>query len=184
MTSEEREAGLVASARQGDSAAFGDLYERHLDVVYRYIFYRVGNRQDAEDLTEKVFLRAWDSIGQFRANVPFEAWVFRIAHNTVIDHYRKRKDDTLPVEKTEIPASQSGAEDEMIAEERATQLAEVISRLPAPQQHVLVLRFINGLNVREVAQIMDRNEGAVRVLQHRALQAVRALFAAEEITDG
>jgi RNA polymerase sigma-70 factor (ECF subfamily) len=183
MPIEQDEAVLTARARRGDKEAYGDLYERYLDAIFRYIFYRVGHHHDAEDLTEQVFLKAWESIDRYREEVPFKAWVYRIAHNMVIDHYRGRKDVIELGENSDIPEKKAGMEEKLLLEERSTTLAKAISRLSAQHQHVLVLRFINGFSVREVAQILDRSEGAVRVLQHRALKAARAFLTAEEITD-
>ena len=91
MPVEQRESQLTAQALQGDKEAFGDLYEYYLEEVYRYVFYRVSNEADAEDLTEQVFLKVWENLPNFQQRVPFKAWLYRIARNTVIDHYRTRK---------------------------------------------------------------------------------------------
>lgn len=183
MPIEEDDAGLTTRARQGDKEAYGDLYERYLDAIFRYIFYRVGDHQDAEDLTEQVFLKAWEGIGRYREAVPFRAWIYRIAHNTVIDHYRTRKDLMSLAENSVIPEKNSDMEEKLLAEEKSAQLASAIGRLSPLHQNVLTLRFINELSMKEVAQILDRNIGAVRVLQHRALKAAQAFLAAEEITN-
>src|SRR5512137_2072325 len=97
-TSQPPEEDLIARAVQGDADAFGDLYERYLARIYRYTFYRVNDVADAEDLTEVVFLKAWKALGDYRAGVvPFGAWLYRIAHNVIIDRHRTRK-ETLPLE--------------------------------------------------------------------------------------
>ncbi len=175
---------LTTRARQGDKEAFGDLYEQYMGDIYRYIYYRVNNHHDAEDLTEQVFLKAWESMGQYRGEVPFKGWVFRIAHNLVIDHYRTRKELMDLTERPEIPGNNRNVEDSLLSDEQSDQLARTIGRLSPLHQHVLTLRFINGLSMEEVARILDRNSGAIRVLQHRALKAARAFMTAEDITDG
>jgi RNA polymerase sigma-70 factor (ECF subfamily) len=183
MPINQDEAGLTARARRGDKEAYGDLYERYLDAVFQYIFYRVGDHQEAEDLTEQVFLKTWEGIGRYRVEVPFKAWIYRIAHNMVIDHYRGRKDVMELEENTDVPEKKPGVEENLLSEEKAAQLARAISQLSPLHQHVLILRFINGFSVKEAGQILDRSEGAIRVLQHRALKAAQAFLTAEEITD-
>ena len=91
MRVKKRESKLVALASQGDADAFGDLYELYLEEMYRYVRYRINHKQDAEDLTEQVFLKAWAGLSGYRGEVPFKAWIYRIARNTVVDHYRTRK---------------------------------------------------------------------------------------------
>jgi RNA polymerase sigma-70 factor, ECF subfamily len=177
------EAGLTTRARQGDKEAFGDLYERYLDDIFQYISYRVGDHHDAEDLTEQVFLKAWEGIGRYREEVPYRAWIYRIAHNTVIDHYRRRKGLLELTENMAPSGKEPGIEEKLLQEEKATQLANAIRRLSPLHQDVLILRFINGFSMKEVAQILDRSVGAVRVLQHRALKSAHAVLTVEEITD-
>lgn len=182
MSPHKDDAALTARACQGDQEAYGDLYERYLDAIYRYLFYRVGNRHDAEDLTEQVFLKAWEAIDGSRQEIHFRPWIYRIAHNTVVDFYRTRKEEVPLTEEPVLPSNNPGIEERLLAQERAAQLAQAISRLSPPHQHVLILRFIAGLSTHEVAHILDRSVGAVRVLQHRALKAARAFLMAEEIT--
>ena len=184
MRVEKRESQLAARARKGDPEAFGDLYELYLDEVYRYVFYRINHEQDAEDLTEQVFLKAWASLPGYRGEAPFKSWIYRIAHNMVVDHYRARKaepplpEKALPVEGNNQP------QDDVLAQETAQLLAEAISRQSTLHQDVLVLRFVNGLSTEETARILNRNAGAIRVLQHRALKSLKAYLLAGEIVNG
>jgi RNA polymerase sigma-70 factor (ECF subfamily) len=168
---------LIARAVKRDAAAFGILYERHLDRIFRYIYYRVGSNGEAEDLTEQVFLKAWEAIERYESRgVPFVAWLYRLAHNLVIDQYRSRRvtvalDD---IGEAEEPGADivDAVEDKLDAEE--VRLA--MRKLNPEHQQLIVLRFVEGLSHAEVAQITGKSEGATRVVQYRALQALaRAL---------
>lgn len=175
------EPGLLERAISGDKQAFGDLYVLHLDAIYRYIFFRVDSRSDAEDLAEQVFLRAWERLPEYRVgSAPFRAWLYRIAHNLVIDYYRKRP-GPLPVsDQQPSKDKRHDPEARYLAKERAARLASAVRQLSAVHQHVLLLRFVNGLSSKEAAEVLGRTDGAVRVLQHRALDALRKLIAADE----
>lgn len=164
---------LLARAIQGDTEAFGDLYEHYVDEIHRYVFYRVADRFEAEDLTETVFLKAWEALPRFESSrVNLHAWLYRIAHNSVVDYYRTRRQavdspsDTLR-DNRPSPERQAQARDEQ------QQLAAAIRELESGLQQVIICRFINGLSHAETAQVMGIREGHVRVLQHRALQKLR-----------
>jgi RNA polymerase sigma-70 factor, ECF subfamily len=164
---------LLERAIQGDAEAFGDLYERHLDEILRYVFYRVANRFEAEDLTETVFLKAWEALPRFASSkVNLRAWLYRIAHNVVIDHYRARK-TTLDVSDVLLRDEHPLPEQRVQAREQNQQLALALQSLNANLQNVIICRFINGLSHSETAQIMGMHEGHVRVLQYRALKKLR-----------
>ena len=183
MSTSVTDAELVARTRRGDKEAFGDLYERYQDALFRYVYYRVGNQRDAEDLTEEVFLKVWESIGRFRGDAAFRSWVYRIAHNMVIDHYRTRKDSVALSQGGVVAEEQAGVERQLLAKERATLLAKAISSLSPLHQQVLILRFIDGFSTEEVAEILERETGTIRVLQHRALKAASAYLIAQEVAD-
>ncbi len=177
QTSQPSEEDLITRAVQGEAAAFGDLYERYLMPIYRYMFYRVNDVAEAEDLTEQVFLKAWEALGHYQLrNVPFSAWLYRIAHNTVADRYRTRK-TTLPLDgQLLLRDMTSGPEDRLDWRETIETVAQALSQLTPIHQQVLTLRFISGLSHAETAQVLERSEEAVRVLQHRALAALRDLL--------
>lgn len=184
MPLEPNESRLTARARQGDREAFGDLYELYLDELYRYVFYRVNHRLDAEDLTEQVFLKAWEKLSHFRGEIPFRSWLYRIAHNTVIDHYRTRK-QTDPLNEANSPIDPAASlETRVLDQEETNRIVTLIARLAPLQQHVLLLRFIVGLSAEETAQVLDRSAGSVRVTQHRALKEIQALLQTEDIVNG
>jgi RNA polymerase sigma-70 factor, ECF subfamily len=167
---------LVDRARRGDAAAFGQLYELHVDRIYRYVYYRVGTRDQADDLTEHVFLKAWEAVGRYESRgLPFVAWLYRMAHNAVIDHYRASR-PTTPIDETfDLEDEKQSPSDAVMAGVDREELKLAIQRLNPDQQKVIVLRFVEGMSHAEVGQILGKSEGAVRVVQHRAL-AVMAKF--------
>ena len=169
----QEEESLVRRAQAGEASAFASIYERYFDRVYRYILLRVGSRMDAEDLTEQVFLKALEKMGSFRwRGVPFSAWLFRIAHNQMVDHLRRRGRD-MPLLGDEEPAA---ADDPQAALERKLSMEELsaaVGRLTELQRQVVALRFAAGLSVAETARAVERSEGAVKALQHSALASLR-----------
>ncbi len=170
---------LVERAIAGDADAFGELYLLHLDAIYRYVYYRVGNTNDAEDLTEQVFLKAWEALpGYKQRGNPFTSWLYRIAHNVVVDHHRRRKPTvSMPLsEKVDWESKQPTSLEQVIEAEEAASLAAAVAQLPEEQQQVIILRFVEGLNHSEVARILDKSQDACRVLQHRALVALNQLL--------
>ena len=174
------EAALLKRTIQGEQQAFGALYEHYLDQIYRYVFYRVGNASEAEDLTEVVFLKAWQALRRqsaAKANVQnFRAWLFRIAHNAVIDHYRSNNPEVPLDQVTQMKDSQLAPEEQLVANQRTQRLAQVMAKLEPNLQQVLTCRFINQLSHAETAQIMGISEANARVLQHRALKLMHGLM--------
>lgn len=165
------EEALVRRAANGDAEAFGDLYVRHLDEIYRYVFYKVGNEKNAEDLTETVFLNAWEAIGEYQPRGhPFSSWLYRIAHNAVVDHYRTKKDESPldPVAFT-LADESLGPEETLMKRRQVSRLIEAFAHLSEEKQQLILLRFVEGLSHAQVAQILNKSEGACRVMQHRAL---------------
>jgi RNA polymerase sigma-70 factor, ECF subfamily len=168
------EAILVQKAIGRDADAFGKLYDIYMDRVYRHIYYRVGNESDAEDLTQQVFLRAWQAIGRYRSSgSPFIAWLMTISHNLVVDHYRARKDRAYL--EAEILASDSTSDPEHAAEASIEQqrLRRAILQLKPDQQQVVMLRFMEGFQFAEIAALLGKKEGHIRVILHRALALLR-----------
>jgi len=166
---------LVQRAGQRDRAAFAALYDQFLGPVYRYVFYRIGNRADAEDLSEQVFLQAWAAIDRFRwQGKPFLAWLYALAHNLVIDWRRRAKpaqsldDDEYPLDP-ESPSAARAITQWLDAE----LLAAAIGQLTPEQAQVINLKFIEGFDTSQVARLMDKREGTIRALQLRALQSLR-----------
>ena len=166
-------------AAQADRAAFAVLYRRYLDRVYGYCFYLLGDHHDAEDATERTFLAALAAIDRFRdQGSSFRAWLFRIAHNQLANTLRGRgRRGTTPLDALpELP----GGDDPAHAADRADEARRVrraLAQLTEERRQVLVLRFVDGLTAREIGEVVGRSEGAVRVLQHRALRDLQGLLA-------
>lgn len=172
------EAALKLAA-QGESEAFGALYERYVGRIYNYIYYRTGNQHDAEDLTARVFFRALRHIGNYQnRGVPFSAWLYRIAHNLVANWHRDNS------RRPEIPLDDgmlvrhNGEHPEymLLRTEEHDRLLRVIRCLPADRQQLLILKFVDHLSNAEIARVMGRTEGAIKSLYHRTLIALRDEF--------
>lgn len=168
----QTEQKLIRFSQNGDRDAFASLYETHLDQIYRYIYFRVNERELAEDLTSVVFLKVWEHLGSFKSgNIPFLGWVYRIAHNTVIDYYRTRK-STVPIDDVH-PRQLSlsdGVDDKLDMEILSRQLMQALEAVTSTQREVLILRFIWGLTTTEIADTLKKGRGAIRALQMRGLK--------------
>ena len=167
--------GLVERAQRGDRAALEELYLIHFDRIYSYLHMSVGSRHDAEDLTTQTFVRMLESIGRFRwRSVPFSAWLFRIAHNLAMDHFRSRR-RWQPEEEVPEPSGveETSAEEQALASIGDASLMELIARLSPEQRQVLTLKFVFRFSNGEVASILGKTEGAVKSLQHRALSSLQ-----------
>lgn len=178
----QQEESLVREAVRGDQQAFAGLYEAHFDRIFRYVYLKIGDREEAEDMTQQVFLHALKSITSFKfQGTPFTAWLFRIAHNQMVDHLRKKSrrpatveiDDTVPcntndpVRMTELNLS-------------IEQLSRATQNLTQAQREVISMRFAGGLSIEEVARTMGKNPGAIKALQHAAVQALRKQLVVSE----
>lgn len=167
---------LLKTAQQGEADAFGALYERHAAAIYRYLYAHLGSRPDAEDLTSEVFLRTWQFLPRYnQRGVPFRAFLFRVAHNVLVDHYRhtRNKAELLHDEDSLAMNNQDGPAESLLGKMDRLALSRSIAGLRDDYRTVLVLRFISQLSPAETAVAMKRSTGAVRVLQHRALAALR-----------
>jgi RNA polymerase sigma-70 factor (ECF subfamily) len=166
---------LVEQAQRGEREALEELYLLHFDRIYSYLHLSLGNRHDAEDLTTQTFLKMLESIGRFRwQSAPFSAWLFRIAHNLAMDHFRSRRRVRAEEDVPELPgAEESSAEDQALDSLGDAGMLELMERLSAEQRQVLTLKFLFGFANAEVADILDKTEGAVKSLQHRALASLQ-----------
>lgn len=167
---------LVELAKAGDKDAFGELYERYLDKIYNYVFYRTGNHHDAEDLTARVFFRAMAHIENYtERGVPFQAWLYRIAHNLVANWHRDRgRRKVIPLDEFIASSLKSEAPDRHAEDnEEREALLKAIRMLPEERQQLLILKFVEHRSNAEIGEVMERTEGAIKSLYHRTLIALR-----------
>ncbi len=174
------EAALIAAA-QRDPAAFGVIYQRHAAQIYSYLLARTGE-DEAADLTHQVFVRALDALPRYRHHgVPIAAWLFRIARNAVTDTHRRRKGtitwDRLP--EAMQPAADDDLADGVIQRERVERLRQVLTDLTPEKQELLTLRFAGGLTVREIAGVLGRSDGAVKMELRRTLHTLKERYDAD-----
>jgi RNA polymerase sigma-70 factor (ECF subfamily) len=161
---------LLIEAAQKDVARFGDIYERYFDRVYAYIARRVGDRDAAQDLTADVFHRALANIGKYESRgVPFAAWLFRIAANAIADKWKRAAKESGSPAGEEI----DGGKSDWDASEHRAQLFQSVQTLPAEQRRVIQMRFAEERSIRDIAQALQKTEGAIKQLQFRALQNLR-----------
>ena len=175
------EGTLIKRAIKRDREAFGALYDRHVSRVYRHIYFMVGNPPEAEDLTAQAFLQAWQAIERYQIRgAPFVSWLMRIAHNLGVSHLRSRKPSTeLP--ETLVDRSRDGNPDDVLQRQAdRDRVREAILRLREEHRRVIILRFVEDLAYREVAEIVGKSVPAVRVIQHRALNALRKQMLLDE----
>jgi len=161
-----------------DPNAFGELYDRYVERVYRYLYFRSGSHPEAEDLTEQVFLKAWEAIGRYRwQGRPFLAWLYRLAHNAHIDHVRSQKPTTsLNNDDRPVELASAAAQVELSRTLDADLLARAMGQLTTEQQQVIVMKFLEGMDNEQIAASMDKREGAIRALQMRALMSLRRVL--------
>ena len=173
---------LVQSAQSGDASAFGQLYDRYVDTVFRYVLFRVGDRTLAEDVTSETFLRAFRRI----ASISYQgrdigAWFVTIARNLVLDHVKSSrfKLEVATADPGDGHSVESGPENQVLSRLTHVELLRCVSQLGDDQRECVVLRFLQGLSVAETANVMGRNEGAIKALQHRAIRRLAQLLPAE-----
>ena len=173
---------LVEKAQDGDGEAFGKLYDAYVDTVYRYIYYRVSNRALAEDLTSETFLRALRRISTFTwQGRDFGAWLVTIARNLVADHFKSSRHrlEVPTGEMLDSDQTEPSPEDSVLAYLSNRALLDAVKQLNSQQQECVTLRFLHGLSVAETAQIMGKNDGAIKTLQYRAIRTLARLLPAD-----
>ena len=178
----EAENDHILKAQKGDNQSFGLLYDHYVKKIYRFIFLKVSSRQEAEDLTHEVFLSAWQKLPNFKIKgFPFSSWLYRIARNRVIDHYRTSKKhidldalgDTL--EKHFLQDSENHF-DRIDIDIDIKKIKKAISQLNENQQEIIQMRFIEDLSPKEISQILIRKEGTIRIIQHRAIEKIKKIL--------
>ncbi|MBI3954972.1 sigma-70 family RNA polymerase sigma factor [Candidatus Gottesmanbacteria bacterium] len=166
---------MIKRVKRGDSDAFGKLYLKYLDAIYRYIYFRVNQEQTiVEDLTETVFFKAWENIKNFKENSgTFKAWLYMIAKNTVIDHYRKPQ--TAQLDENLIHEAGS-IEEELMKDQEIKNLNKAFIFLTDEQREAVTLKYIEEMDNEDIGRILGKKEEAVRALQHRALEKLRKIL--------
>jgi len=176
------EEDVITRAIKGDGEAFAQLYEEYFGKIYRYVYLRLGNRDEAEDLTQQVFVKALEAIGRYKwRNLPFASWLFRIAHNQMIDYFRREN----KIEKVEwndnISRNDEPGPDSIVQHQfEAEELSENIKKLPPAQRDVISLRFGAGFSVAEAAKALRKNPGTVKALQYNAIVTLRKMMVGAE----
>lgn len=168
---------LIKKAGQGNPEAFGKIYAKFLDKIYRFVFFRTGKKEDAEDLTEQIFIKIWEGLRKYKQNqVPFEAWIFRIARNHIIDYYRKNKNHTSLDSAKDLKDGAVGPERIVERKMMHEEVLEKMKLLPGSYQEIIILKFIEEKENTEISAILRKPKEHVRVLQSRALKALRKVM--------
>ena len=171
---------VVRRAQAGDQSAFAELYERYYDQIFRYVSFKCGSRLEAEDLTGEVFLRMLESIDKFKfQGFPFTSWLYRIAHNLVVDNFRRKgRKPTVPLDKVLHFSSEKDGEMENQAQISWSmdEVVEAMTSLTDLQHEVITLRFVAGLSIAETADAVGKKENAVKALQHAGIRKLRNLM--------
>jgi RNA polymerase sigma-70 factor (ECF subfamily) len=176
------ETRLVERAKSGDAEAFAQLYDAYVERVSRYVFFRVSEGRDVEDLVSQVFLKAWENLERYKlGSSPFAAWLYTIARNLVIDHYRTKK-NTLPLEEIlTLPADMELPDEQAQTHFDLEALHEALQFLSPDQQQALVLKYIAGLSNESIARVLNKQEGTIRGLQMRGLQTLVKYMKEKEV---
>jgi RNA polymerase sigma-70 factor (ECF subfamily) len=185
VTSEASDVELVERAKE-DPAAFGVLYERYVGKVYNYIYYRVGNHHDAEELSARTFFRALRHVRNFEdRGVPVSAWFYRIAHNLLANWHRDQgRHPVVSLEAVNVSDALNPPETVALVNEERVRLLEAVRQLPADRQQLLILKYVERLSNAEIGAIMERTEGAIKSLYHRTLTALRRELTQKEDYQG
>ena len=183
-TEREEDAALARRAGNGEAEAFGVLYDRYVDQVYRYTFYRVRNEAEAEDVTSEVFMRALRAIPKYEPRQAFLAWLYRIARNAIIDRRRRRANRQQVSFEDALAhpnADQIVNPDEgLLAGSDAAAVRKAMQQLTPLQQEVLVLRYVEGFDTKMISKLVGKRDGTIRGIEFRALNALRALIPSRE----
>ncbi|HEX7456167.1 MAG TPA: RNA polymerase sigma factor [Candidatus Nanoarchaeia archaeon] len=162
---------LIASAQNGNTEAFGEIYDQYIERVYRFVYFKVGRKEIAEDLTQDIFMKALENLGKYRNEGSFDAWIFAISRNTVIDYYRTKKGE-ISLDLIREPHAVDNTQHLEIKEE-FERVFKVLQDLSEAEQEVIILHSIEQYSFSEIAGITDRNEEYLRVLKHRALKKLK-----------
>ena len=170
------EKNLIERAKQGDSLAFGALYDHYLPQIYRFVYFKVSHREEAEDITHLVFMKAWQNIAAYiERGFPFSSWLYQISRNQIIDHYRQKKPvaDLEAIEETffaDLPSLDTDNKFDLF------NIRKALLKLTEDQRDVIIMHFIDDTSIKDVAIALNKTEGAARLLQHRELQSPKRIL--------
>ena len=169
---------LIKSAVKGNSSAFGELYDHYQPMIYRFIAVKVSRREEAEDITHGVFMSAWLGIKSYQhRGHPFSSWLYQIARNQVIDFYRARRNEaSIDAIDPEYFAAPASAEFAIPVKLEMESVRQAMRQLKPDYEDIIILRFIEDLSLKETAQILKKTEGAVKLMQHRAMNELKQLL--------
>ena len=178
----EDEHNLVARAKMGETEAFGLLYDFYMPRIYRFVLLKVGQREEAEDLTHQAFLKAWENIEQYDfRGYSFGSWLYRIARNVTVDYYRGARLEVSVEDVSEIHLAKDDSLEENVERSLEWQgLVESIKKLKEVEQDVIVMRFVEDLSLKDIASAIGKSEGAVKVIQHRAIKNLKHIVENKE----
>ncbi len=175
MATEPGIKNLVKRAKKRDAEAFGEIYDRYVDQIFRYVYYKVGDYAEAQDLTGLTFLKAFENIDSYEfRDVAFSSWLYRIAHNLVVDHFRRQsRRETVSIEEhPQLPDQEGNPDEDVFLEMDFERLYDALSKLTHNQREVIILKFIENLSNSQVAEIMGISVGAVKSTQKRGLASL------------
>lgn len=188
--STQEDANLVNAVRKGHTQAFAVLYDRYFDAIYRYVYFRVADERDAEDLTQKIFLNLLEAIRTQRSVInELKPYLYRSAHNTVIDHYRRNKPvptngNPITLQEAEnSPETDPLPEEQVISMQEHMKVAKALAEMDRVAQQIITCRFINNMNSKETARVIGVSEGHLRVLQFRAIKKLRDILTSKDMHD-
>lgn len=171
------EKNIIDRAIRGESSAFGQLYDHYMPMIYRFILLKVGRREEAEDLTHQVFLSALQNVSGYKdRGYPFSSWLYRIARNVIIDNARTRKEAVSIYDLELEPHIEPAIEKTLDIKSELNSVTKAIAELTEEQQDVIIMKFIEGFSNQEIAKALDKNEGAIRTIQHRAIDKLKKLL--------
>lgn len=173
----EESVDLIKKAKKGDKFAFGILYKEYMPRIFRYILYLISDKEQAEDLTQETFLKAWKYLPKFRSKKgTFQAFIYRIARNLVIDYQRKKKAKVMEPEFTSRIESSDNVEEKVVRKEKKEEVLQALEKLPDFDRELIILRYFEELSFKEIAKTVKKKEGTIRVRVHRVLATLKENF--------
>jgi RNA polymerase sigma-70 factor (ECF subfamily) len=174
---------LITSAVKGNSSAFGQLYDHYQPMIYRFVAVKVSRREEAEDITHQVFLSAWQNIKSYEhRGHPFSSWLYQVARNQVIDHYRAKRINTdIEAIDPEYFAAPASVEFTLPMKLQMETVREAMQKLKQDYQDIIIMRFVEEISIKEAAVALNKTEGAIKLMQHRAIRELKKLLKDESL---